>query len=366
MILDERLYRGIAPGHPGKQLRHLVEKHFVINEISPAHGAVGDVGEGLTDGFGGMMETGEEGERGVVDATGVELNDGSRWATPEEIDASTLPDQADGGFPKAGLSNGFKHGIEQLPRQFRMIHAIGRLILQGDLRSEAKGLLQPGVVAANHRHPGAGLSGEGNGHEPDRTGAEHEQMFGGFELEIAQALDNAGQGFGEGRFSKRDVGGDREQVSGDDPGRDHNGFGVGAVQEEEVIAEVGLSDAAWMAGKAGGGIGGNDPGADGPTAGLRMDLGDDAGEFVSEGAGRGEHPGVITAAIDLEIGAAGEGGLDAEADFTGLEWGRDESLDADLFPAVEDGSAHGWGRLRTCGLRGKANFPHGLKARWRR
>jgi hypothetical protein len=37
-----------------------------------------------------------------------------------------------------------------------------------------------------------------------------------------------------------------------------------------------------------------------------------SGELVAEGDGRLEHHGVIAAAVDLEVGAAGEGSADAK------------------------------------------------------
>jgi hypothetical protein len=75
---------------------------------------------------------------------------------------------------------------------------------------------------------------------------------------------------------------------------------------------------------------------------------------------------VIAASEDLEVGAAGESGVDPDADFAGLERGFGVILDPDVFPSVEHGGAHGLERSRTCDLRGKANFPQVLGPRWRR
>lgn len=301
-----------------------------------------------------------------MEATGVELNDGSCGATPEEVDASALADEADGSLPKTGFSNRLENRIECLPRQFRMIHVVVGPVRPRCIGAETEAFVQAGLVSSHHGYPRAGMTGQDHGHEGNRAGPEDQEVFAWLKPEIADALDHTGEGFGEGGFGKGDVFGDREEIPGDNAGGDDDGFGIGAVEEEEVVAKVGLADPAEMTGQAGGGIGGNDPGSEGPSDGLRVDFGDDAGEFVAEGAGWGEHAGVVTAAKDLEIGAAGEGGLDAETEFTGLEGRRDEGLDADLFPTVEDGSAHDGARSRTCGLRGKANFPHGLRPRWRR
>jgi hypothetical protein len=49
---------------------------------------------------------------------------------------------------------------------------------------------------------------------------------------------------------------------------------------------------------------------------------------------------VIAAFENFEVGAAGERGLDAEADFARLERGRREVFDADFFLAEQDGGFH--------------------------
>ena len=61
---------------------------------------------------------------------------------------------------------------------------------------------------------------------------------------------------------------------------------------------------------------------------------------MSEDGGGHDHFGVITAFEDLQIRAAGERGLDADADFARLERGRRDVLDLNFFPAVQDGGFH--------------------------
>ena len=73
-----------------------------------------------------------------------------------------------------------------------------------------------------------------------------------------------------------------------------------------------------------------------------------AGEFVAEDGGRHYHFGVITAFENLEVGAAGERGFDADADFARFERGRRDVLNLNFSPAVQDGSFHaGSLRVRT-------------------
>ena len=70
-------------------------------------------------------------------------------------------------------------------------------------------------------------------------------------------------------------------------------------------------------------------------------LDDGAGQFVAEESGRDDHAGMIAAAKNFEVGAAGEGGADADDEFTGLRPGNGHIFDANIFAAVEDCGLHG-------------------------
>jgi hypothetical protein len=62
---------------------------------------------------------------------------------------------------------------------------------------------------------------------------------------------------------------------------------------------------------------------------------------VTEGSGRHDHFGVIAAFENLQIGAAGERGFDADADFTGFQQWRRDVFDLNFLLAVENGGFHG-------------------------
>ena len=68
---------------------------------------------------------------------------------------------------------------------------------------------------------------------------------------------------------------------------------------------------------------------------------DGSGELVAEEAVEGEHFGVVAAAVDLEVRAAGEGGADAQDQFAGAGGGDGDVLDAEVFLAAKDGGSHG-------------------------
>jgi len=65
-----------------------------------------------------------------------------------------------------------------------------------------------------------------------------------------------------------------------------------------------------------------------------------SGKFVAENGGRHDHFCVVAAFEDLEIGAAGERGFDADADFAGFERGWRNIFNLDFFLPVQDGGFH--------------------------
>ncbi len=62
---------------------------------------------------------------------------------------------------------------------------------------------------------------------------------------------------------------------------------------------------------------------------------------MAEEAVEGEHFGVVAAAVDLEVGATGEGRADAQDQFAGAGGGDGDVLDAKVFLAAKDGGSHG-------------------------
>ena len=65
-----------------------------------------------------------------------------------------------------------------------------------------------------------------------------------------------------------------------------------------------------------------------------------SGQFVAKSGGRHNHFGVVTAFEYFQVRAAGERGLDADADFARLQRGRRNIFNPDLFLAEQDGRFH--------------------------
>ena len=54
---------------------------------------------------------------------------------------------------------------------------------------------------------------------------------------------------------------------------------------------------------------------------------------MAEDGGRHDHFGMIAALENFQVGAAGQRGLDADADFAGVQWRRREVFNANVsFP----------------------------------
>jgi hypothetical protein len=137
-----------------------------------------------------------------------------------------------------------------------------------------------------------------------------------------------------------DAGRNAEGIFGDDAGWDEEIFGIGAVVEDEAVAEVFLVVAAVVAVTAGSGVEGDDAIAGTKGGDAAADLMDGASELMSEGDWGLEHPGVIATAVDLEVCAAGKRGMDADDDFASPRLRHGNLLDTQVLPAVEDGGCH--------------------------
>jgi hypothetical protein len=155
-----------------------------------------------------------------------------------------------------------------------------------------------------------------------------------------KALEDAGERFDEGGVEVAEMGGDLVHVALYDAGGDADIFGVGAVVEEEVLAEILEATAAVETVEAGGGVGGDDALADVEALDVFADGDDVAGEFVAEEGRRDDHLGVITAAKDLDVGAAGKGSADAHKDIAFLYFRNGDLFHAHLFAPVEHSSLH--------------------------
>ena len=178
-------------------------------------------------------------------------------------------------------------------------------------------------------------------------------------MAVFDALHDAGEGFDEGGVAEGGFGLEAQEIFLHEAARDDDGFRVGTVEEEEVVAQVFLFDLAGGALAAGAGVGDDDAVADVPVFHVGRGLADDAGEFVAEDGGRDDHAGVVAALENFQVRAAGQRHLDGDADFAGAERWLGAFFNADVFFAMQDSGSHG-GDSATSSLHRNGDFAHGL------
>jgi hypothetical protein len=88
------------------------------------------------------------------------------------------------------------------------------------------------------------------------------------------------------------------------------------------------------------GIRGDDTLADTPTFRFRVNLGDNAGKFVTEDGGWHDHFCVVPAPEDFEVGSAGQRGMDGDPDLSGLKRRSRDIFNPDVLFSIEYSSTH--------------------------
>ena len=155
-----------------------------------------------------------------------------------------------------------------------------------------------------------------------------------------QPAQHAGQRLGHGRVFVGNVRRNGEHVAFHDPPRYTDVLRIGAVVEEQVLAKIFLVLGAEETHAAGRGVQSHHAHSFAETAHSRADLLDHSRQFVPEQGRRHNHAGVITALVDLQVGAASERDLHFDQDLTFPHAGNGHLLDLYVFLAVQDGSRH--------------------------
>ena len=204
--------------------------------------ALSDELEGGAAGCGRVVEAGLEGDVAVVYAVGVELDTGAAGRAAEEVDEATFADHVDGPLPRGGDGYGFDDDVGAAVLGGEGAGG-GDYIVYGfdvDDAGCAEELCGGDLVFAldDGDDVDAGDLGDVHEHEADGAGADDDHGVAGLGSAFLEAADDAGEGLGEGGVFEGDVVGDEEGVLFDDAGGDADVFGVGAVVEEEILAEI--------------------------------------------------------------------------------------------------------------------------------
>ena len=180
--------------------------------------------------------------------------------------------------------------------------------------------VQPAGVQVGERDAVAGVCEGGGEQQPDGPRPQEQDVRGVREPAGLDPVEDAGEGLGEGGDLEGE--GVRTHVGAapDEPLRNQDGLGERAVEVLEVGAEVLAPRPARTADAAGGGVDHHQAVAladtlDADANGLRR-----ARHLVAERTRNAKHAGVSAGEEDLEVGAAGGGGADAQEN---LAWPRD-------------------------------------------
>ncbi len=177
-------------------------------------------------------------------------------------------------------------------------------------------------------------------HEADRPCADHHDAVSSLGPRLLQAAHYAGQRFGQRRMLQGQTLRDNERVLGHDAGRDADVLGVSAVVEEQVLAQVFLFADAPEAGSARRRIQRHHPHPWFEAAHAGAGLMDHSRQLMPEERRRRDHPGMVPAAEDFQVGTASESGVNADDNLPLTCGGNRNPFNPDVFFAVEHGSVH--------------------------
>ena len=158
---------------------------------------------------------------------------------------------------------------------------------------------------------------------------------------IFKAMHGAGQRLSQRGVLQRNVIGNVQGVLGDDARRNADELSIGAVVEEQVVAEVFLPTLAEVALAAGSGIQRHHAAAVGKTFNSLPCLDDGSGQLVAEEGRRHDHAGMVAAAKNFQVCSASEGGADADNQLAGGCPGNRHIFNANILAAMQDCGLHG-------------------------
>src|SRR5581483_11816987 len=142
------------------------------------------------------------------------------------------------------------------------------------------------------------------------------------------------------RFFEADGIGNGEHIGFNDAAGNADVFRVRAVVEQQVFAEILLVFRTVEAHLEGSGDQRHHAHALLEAAHVGTDFLDDSGEFVTEQRRRHDHAGVISALVDLEVRAAGEGDLNLNKNLTLADTRDGYLFNLYVLFTVEDGCRH--------------------------
>ena len=135
------------------------------------------------------------------------------------------------------------------------------------LRPHLQRLVQALLAPSRGHHVRAAHAGQGHEHQADGAGADDGHRLAAADPALLHAADHAGQRLHHGRLVEGQAVGQRQQVLPHHPRRDARELRVGAVPEQQVVAQARHLVLAVVAVAAGRGVGGHHRRS--PARGLR-------------------------------------------------------------------------------------------------
>ena len=241
-----------------KQFRQLGQRAFPVHKIRRANHARLDECQRPPDGARRVMKTREQGEIGIMDERGVEDDAGAGRTAAEEIHRAALAHEMHGGFPNHRLADRLNDRVEMRLGSFAQPVVTRPLPSPMSTTSSApsrraaskRGARRPATVTWQPSFLASAANIKPIGPAPmTRT------FWPDAQLEVLDALDDTGQRFGERGIAEIGLRLEAQQVFLDEPRGNGDGFGVGAVEEQQIFAQIFLAGAAMKTFAARRGIG---------------------------------------------------------------------------------------------------------------
>ena len=285
------------------------KRSFPGDVVRAAYLLLGDQSESAAHRLRRMVESRFQRDFRIVQAVGVQLHLGAGSAAAKEIDGAAFADHLHRPLPSLGAADGFDHHIGPALLRAQLAHHLNRILDLRDLHhfvcAFAPGQGDLGIALHHRNHVATDGLGDLHEHQPDRASAHHRHRVADFHPGLMQPPQHARQRLGHGRIFKAHVRRHDQHVGFDNAARHPDIFRVGAVVEQQVLAEIALVLGTVETHAARSGIQGHDAHALLEAAHPVPDLVDGPRQFVAE-QGRGHnHAGMVAALIHLQVGAAG-------------------------------------------------------------
>src|SRR5580704_69829 len=177
-------------------------------------------------------------------------------------------------------------------------------------------------------------------HETDRAASDDGYRVSNLDARLVQAAEHASQWLRHGGIFKRHMRWNRQHVRFNDAARYADVFGICAVVEKQIFAEVFLMLRTVETHPAGSGVESHDAHTPLEPANTGTNFLNHTSEFVTKKRGRHDHASMVAALVDLQVSAASEGDLDLDEHLPLVDARDRNLLDFYVFFAVQDGSRH--------------------------